>query len=221
MSFLNPKNAEQGKGFLEGRTFKVTDAAWVIHDGQGNWDRESTCYYMELTDTEGKLNDPVDQYYSIGTPSDFIPQDKGKSLKNKKAMNVRCNFYHFAVSLINAGVPEEVVEGLEKDATGLVGLVFRMGTTMRHKKDKNGLPTPDEVFEVPGENDPEAKAKQVIADILADNGGQVAIKKSLPNKLTVALADLEEEEAKAIRKIALNAKFLKENFTVDGNTVAA
>jgi len=221
--FFNPENAAVDKGFLDGRHLKVTDAAFVIHDGEGNWERESACLYLELTDMEGKLERPVDQYYSIGAPDNYTPVQKGKALKIApgKAMSKRSNIYHFAVSLVNAGVPAELVDAMEDDVTVLIGMEFRMGTTMRHKKDKRGLETVDEVFVMPGETaDPEAKAKEVVAAIISDNGGSVAIKGTLPKKLTEALKDFDADEAKAIRKAALNQKFLSDNFEVEGNTVA-
>jgi hypothetical protein len=199
----------------------VLDAGFALYDGNGAWENESTCAFLEL-DADG-LEDPISQYWSIGKPADFIPNKDGKSLTAKKKFSTRCNFAYFLDSLENAGVPKEIIHTLDEDITKLVGMKFAMGNTMRGKKDKTGVPTVDRVIDMPGGGvDVEAEARAAVRAMLAGNGGKMALK-AVPGALKGILAGYPADVGAAIRKIVMGKGFLAagEGWATDGDNLVA
>lgn len=215
------ENMEKGKAFFDGLEVTVTDAGYAEYDADGKWQNSSTCFYMELS--ADNLDNPVTQYWSIGGPADFQPSNNGNSLIAKKKLNERCNMAYLVKSLENAGMDDTVLEGLEEDASLMIGYKFRMTTTLKGKNDKYGTPTVDEILDGPqAEMDIPTEAEAAIRKILKSKGGSVALK-ALPKLIADATDNYPDNAAKAIRKAIMAKGFLEslDGVAVDGNNLVS
>jgi len=222
MALFNPENAIKGKGFFDGLEVEVIDAGFAEYDAEGKWKNSSTCFFMEME--AEKLDNPVVQYWSIGAPDTYKPTDDGNGLAtDKDGISERCNMFYLVKSLINAGMPQDVIDKLEYDASLIVGYKFRMTTTFKNKADKYGTPTVDEILDGPDAPiDLEGTAAAIVKKVVMENGDEVSLK-SLTKLVKPEVAAYEKDVAKALTKTIMGKGFIAgiDGLKLDGTNVVS
>jgi hypothetical protein len=208
-------NMEKGRAFFDGLEVLVVDAGYAEYDADGKWDHPSTCFWAEMD--ADVMEESITQYWSIGKPEDYPVIENGRAVGGTKKFSERSNFGFLIKSMENAGMDEEVLNGLDDNAEMLVGYKFRMTTTLKSKKDKYGTPTVDEILDAPSApKDIPGLAEAVVRGILSDKAGSVALK-SLPKLIG------EKTDDKDVRKAIMAKGFLEglKGITIDGNNLVA
>lgn len=160
---LNPENFLEGGGLIDDVDVVFKSCEFAMFDYQGKADA-APCLkiVMECDD----FDDDMEQYYSMGSPNDWIPSDDGAQLVAVgKATNIRMttNGGIFLKSLIDSGFP---VDDLGDDITALDGTqahVIQVPAPKRNlqktakqkeREEKFGPPTllvVSEIIALPGE----------------------------------------------------------------------
>lgn len=105
-------------GLFDDEDAVVTEAQFEIWDYGGKADREATALRLKLEQRDGT---EMEQYWSVGDPDVYWPDDGGKKvISTKTALNSSSNFAIFLSTLVGAsGFPLNLIE---EDIGGLVGL---------------------------------------------------------------------------------------------------
>ncbi len=112
---IRPSEFGHGGGLIDDVDALIKSARWVVYDFNGKApDTVCACVTYEVEAEGGKEEHP--DYYSIGKESSkaFIPGKDGKTLKKigqKETLSDGCKFFQFISSVINAGYPEEKIDG--------------------------------------------------------------------------------------------------------------
>jgi hypothetical protein len=110
----------QGGGLLDDADVTIIDTSWAEWDYNGNIDHKILALAVQFEDGEGKT---YDQYYSGGELTYFVPSEDGSiavPVGDKQLLNDNCNAIKFCQSLIEAGMPDEIMaSGNVKEWVGL------------------------------------------------------------------------------------------------------
>jgi hypothetical protein len=142
---LAPSSFVAGGGLLNDEDVTITDAAFSLWDYQGKSAVQVPALGIEFTDADGKAEE---QYYSCGKIDHFVPSEDGKSLvpvADKTAISNQANAALFLGSLVNAGLPEDILAA--GDITRLVGAKVHVQRVPQPKRSTD---------------DPGAKAKEIL-----------------------------------------------------------
>lgn len=224
---LNPENFVEGGGLIDDVDVVFVECVFDMFDYQGKAD-PAPC--LKITMECEDFDDPMEQYYSMGSANDWIPSDDGSQLVAVgKATNIRMstNGGIFLKALIDAGYP---ADDLGDDITTLNGLqahVIQVPAPKRNLKktkkqeereEKFGPPTilvVSEIVALPGEKKKPAGApKKAAGKGKAANGKKAAGKKtpegdtSLNDKAITAIMEILSD-AGTITKKELPAKIFQ------------
>lgn len=121
---LNPEDFIEGGGLIDDVDVIFAENLFEMFDYGGKADTPAPCLKIALEVAD--VDDPVEQYYSMGSANDWIPSEDGTQLVAVgKATNIRAtsNGGIFLKSLLDAGFP---AEDLGDDITVLDGLQAHM-----------------------------------------------------------------------------------------------
>lgn len=102
---MNP-NVFTAGGLIDDIDIEITDAATTMFDYGGN-SVPTPALALELTDVNGTQHV---QYYSVGKPEDWTPEDSGEgfvAVSGKTSINNSTNLGKFLTSMVNAGFPAD------------------------------------------------------------------------------------------------------------------
>lgn len=219
---LNPKTFVSG-GLLDDVDVTFTNVKFEMFDYEGKSDPAPTFSADLVTGTEDGEK-PLRQHWSVGSAENWAPAEDGMEIipiGKDHALRKASNFYMFVQSLLQAGVPESVLESGRVDfMEGLKAHIRRVdapkrgnlpqGGTRRGRDGKdyekdNKVLCVEKIYEpYPWEAkkgatgstaqksagpqptqesgmDVDTKAKVVLSQLIAGNGGKVS-KKEIPTK---------------------------------------
>lgn len=232
---LRPEDFGEGGGLLDDADVSITDARFILGDYGGTAAAKSPMCSIKMADAEGVEHE---QFYSVGSADDFVPDDSGKGLDKvgkKSAIIKSSNFGSFMDSLVKAGFPSNKIE--PDDITCIVGTDIHVKRVARDTKgltnakanmtvllvDKvNKLPweksaakgstkaTGASKAAAPAEDTSELDnfVHDVIVELLGENGGSMT-KAKLLGEASKLPAVKEHADKKAIITKISNDAFLK------------
>jgi hypothetical protein len=227
---LRPSTYTEGSIFND-IDFEVIVAKFAMYDYGGKSDRgPAPAIVLDLDVGSDK---PISQAWSVGKAADWMPSEDGKRLLaigKQKALNTSSNAAMLLTSMVNAGLPEDM---LGEDIGVLVGLRGHMdripspkkrGDLKEGKEDTVLLVT--SISSLPGEKKAAAKGKggkaaaakeeaspskdeedavNAVIEVLSEEPGPVP-KKALATKLLPKIMTFPNKTA--VLKLAVNDEFL-------------
>lgn len=173
---LRPSTFSQGGGLIDDIDVTITRARFGFGYGGNSSAEDATTFHLGLKDGEGT---EYVQYYGTGTG--FVPNEAGSedengkelvAVDNKTAPSGSSNFALLINSLINAGMPEDILDSGDISAIeGLVGHVNRVPAPKR-----GGLPKRE------GKNADREQTILLFTTITTLPGEAPAPKKGVPAK---------------------------------------
>lgn len=100
-----PSTYVEGAGLLDDVDALIKKAQFVMFDYNKTSDPAPT-YKLDL-EVDGEVHE---QYWSVGDSKHYFPSSDGKELNGTKALNPNSNAALLFASMVNAGVPEELVD---------------------------------------------------------------------------------------------------------------
>ena len=206
----------------------VVGSSFVIREGEGEI-KSSPCLKLDITLEDG--DKVYNEFLSAGNLKDFAPSKDGNELipvGSRTSLNAGCKLAMFCRSLLEAGMPEAMVDSIGSNAKCLVGAQFyvvRQTVKARREGQKDyTVLIVDKVESLPGETstkgkgsgkgkakaaaaaapatgDLDAKTEAILKEILEKQGKPIA-KKSLPSLVFAATQD------KDILDVAFDDAFL-------------
>ncbi len=179
---IRPSDFSHGGGLLDDADVNIKAARWVIWDYQGKSEK-SLAAHLCYVDDDGKEHD---QYYSAGKPDSFVPSRDEKTLVRvgkRDSLSDSSNFFQFISSIVNAGYPEDKIEG--SDLSFLDGM--RVHVKQEAQQERKGLANqPGEgdrkrtvlcvskILLMPGETEAKGKGKRGAASASAGKANGAA-----------------------------------------------
>jgi len=167
---LNPEDFVEGGGLIDDVDVVLKELSFEMFDYQGS--APETPSLKVLMDVDG---DEMDQYYSMGSPKDWMPSDDGKQLiavGTASGIRMSSNGGIFLKSLIDAGFPTErlgtdisVVNGTEAHVIRVPAPKrsgIKQTAKQKEREEKYGPATilvVGEILTLPGESKAKGKAK--------------------------------------------------------------
>ena len=165
---LKPSEAVEGGGLIDDVDVRLTNPRFELWDYNGAVKKPVPALAIDLVPIDGDdEGDPVPQYWSMGSPKDFVPSKDGSKLNpigNRTAPNSSSNGMLFLGSLVNSGFPEDDIEDDIGFLDGMVAHVRREPAPKRSgmaPREDGREPTflaVTDIVHLPGE-EPKGKAK--------------------------------------------------------------
>lgn len=206
---LRPSAFAQGGGLVDDADLTITKARFISTDYGGKSDNEVVVLNLTLTDDESV---EYDQMYSVG--NGFVPAETGDEattgtflvpVGDKTAPSGSSNFALLLTSMINAGLPEDLLDsGYINELEGFKGHFNRVPAPKRGNlptragQDPNRVATIllcTSVVSLPGEAAPAPKTAGKAAAKSAAAPAKAAAGKAPAAKVAAAADDLTDEIA--------------------------
>ncbi|MCK5608607.1 hypothetical protein KAR91_42385 [Candidatus Pacearchaeota archaeon] len=208
---LNPENFIEGGGLIDDVDVVLEENRFEMFDYQG---KANPTPCLKITMECEDIDDPMEQYYSMGSANDWIPSEDGTQLVAVgKATNIRLssNGGIFLKALIDAGYPAEDLGDDISTLDGLQAHVIQIPAPKRgmkkskeqeEREERFGPPTilvVSEIVALPGEKKKPKGAPKKAAGKKATGKGKAASKKKEDS------GDLNEKALTAVMDILLEA----------------
>lgn len=109
---LNPQDHVEGTSLLDDVDVLFTEPEFTMFDYGGKRAEPAPALKIVMLplDEEGNAGEAVDQYFSVGNASDWMPSDDGReiiAIGKATALNTNSNISLFLQSMLNSGFPAE------------------------------------------------------------------------------------------------------------------
>lgn len=216
---LRPSDATEGGRIVNDMDVEIKDIRFEMFDYNGKSPNASPGIVCNLVDLNSD-EEYADNFWSVGSPSDWAPSDDGKSLVplgTRNAPSASCNAMQFLASLVNNGLDEDLLA--DGDISVLNGLGFHAiraevdVSRMRNREPGSRVPTyiiAKEILFLPGEKNKWMKSKGKSSSSVKspDKGSKKAKKVEEEDEITqeeieaaeVLASIIEDQGGKVSRK---------------------
>lgn len=139
---LKPSEAVQG-GLIDDAIVEVVESRFKMWDYNGSIPDPTPAIYWKMKKDDG---DEVEQYWSVGSPKDFVPSEDGKNLvavSSATAIKKGSNGYIMLERVVSAGFPEDKIVNDISVFEGTMGHVSQIPAPERKGLPKRESSRPD------------------------------------------------------------------------------